>query len=101
MASGHGVPKPDTAGHPNRQVGRHVFQPGDLHVRESTPHKGGTLTWSRPAYEGPTQEGGPIDTATHIVPQPETPWQPKKWSKPNPGGYSPDEISNIRRNSGP
>jgi len=83
MASGHGVSKPDKASHPSRQVGRETFPPPTgprLKPRITPPGEG---VWQR------TEQGG---------------WVPAKrsrMSKPNPGGYSPDEISNIMRNSGP
>ena len=83
MASGHGVPKPDMAGHPGRQVSRLAFGPptgAPIKTPLGTPGAG---VWQR------TEQGM---------------WTPAarpRMSKPNPGGYSPDEISNIMRDSGP
>ena len=78
-ANGYGEERQN---HPNRQVHREAFGPPTGERKfPGMPRQAGV--WQQ------TEQYG---------------WVPAKrsrMSKPNPGGYSPDEISNIMRNSGP
>jgi hypothetical protein len=102
----------DTGAHPGRQVGRHVYEDsfsrnGELGVG-GTPmvaamHRGegayGPVTshYYRPATQGPSVAGPPMETAAYVVGD----YKPQRMSRPNPGGYTDDEIRNIMRDSGP